>query len=100
MALRHIGGPIADVMKMYGLSDMTPLQSAILDLVTSCRGDDEPLDVLLAELRIRPEFKDVPLWAVDAACIALAMQNKIWYAGDVAKLRHHETKPEQQRRLF
>ena len=44
---------------------MTPLQSAILDLVTSCRGDDEPLDVLLAELRIRPEWKDVPmLWPV------------------------------------
>ena len=79
---------------------MTPLQTAILDLVTSCRGDDEPLDVLLAELRIRPEWKDVPLFAVDQACCELAIVNKIWYAGDVAKLRHHESTPESQRRLF
>ena len=79
---------------------MTPLQTAILDLVTSCRGDDEPLDVLLDELRIRPEFSEVTLIAVDTACCALAMQSKIWYANDVAKLRHHESKPEPQRRLF
>ena len=79
---------------------MTPLQSAILDLVTSCRGDDEPLDVLLAELRIRPEFSEVTLIAVDTACHVLAMENKIWYANHTAKLRHHATKPELQRKLF
>ncbi len=79
---------------------MTPLESAIFDLIRSSRGDAQPLAILLAEVRIRPEFAETTMLQVEEACSILAGQSKIWYAQDGAKLRHHEPKREPQGRLF
>lgn len=79
---------------------MTPLESAILDLVRSMAGEATPLEILLNELWIREEFATVIHADVVAACLSLADQSKIWYDKEGVKLRHHEPKPEPQRRLF
>jgi hypothetical protein len=79
---------------------MTPLESAVFDLVRSMAGDATPVAVLLAELRIQPDFADATEQQVAEACSSLSGQSKIWYAADGAKLRHYEPKPEPQRRLF
>ena len=79
---------------------MIPLESAIFDLIRSSRGDVQPLEILLAEVRIRPEFADADLLDVNDACCGLARASKVWITKDGAKLRHQEPKREPQRRLF
>lgn len=79
---------------------MTPLESAIFELIRTSRGDVVPLDILLAEVRIQPEFAETTMHQVNLACTVLARQSQIWCGPDGAKLRHHEPKPEPQRMLF
>ena len=79
---------------------MTPLESAIFDLVRSSRGDATPLTILLDEVRIRTEFAETTMHQVELACFALAGQSKIWYGTEGAKLRHQEQARKPQRRLF
>lgn len=79
---------------------MTPLESAAFDLVRSMAGDPTPLGILRQELRLQERFWKTTEAEVAEACSSLAAQSKIWYAENVAKLRHHEPKPEPQRMLF
>ena len=78
---------------------MTPLETAVFDLIRSMAGETTPLKTLLAEVRIQPGFRETTMHEMNLACTVLARQSQIWCGPDGAKLRRNEPKQEKQGRL-